>query len=86
MRIVIEEATTNSEDVLNNLKQIEGVDRDDLVARLLDFENLETLKAEVNQELGFDQLKELISKVILVPGNIRDKLLNIQEQETLELV
>ena len=81
MRIEIEVNSLNDQDVINYLKLVEGQDRGELVAKLLDFESLNNLK-QVNQDLPYHELFELIPiENVMSTLGIRLKLLDKKGNE-----
>ena len=85
LRLDIEESTTKNADIIYNLRQLDGQDRNDLVAQLCGFDSFEAMKREVNPRLTQEHVWEVI-KTDLTPHDIRIKLLTREEQETLEVV
>ena len=60
MRITIETNVGIDQDVLNYLRLVEGQEREELAARLLDFKTVEELK-EAFQDLPYHDLFELVN-------------------------
>ena len=47
MRLAIEEATSNNQEVVTALKSLDGIDRGELAAQLMNYQSLENLRNEV---------------------------------------